>query len=159
MKRELYKNVNDAYQDLEKCRNNTISKPAWLEKDISLPFSSLSDDEFEIFCYLLLCSEYPEEKIYYYGKVNDLGRDIVFNRSNGTEIIQCKRYSNNIGPSVINKEIIKLHTNIVQKDIDIVPKKISFYVTPFLTSKALDIFLNPQKWKNNLLNKISKSQS
>ena len=30
-----------------------------------MPFSELSDDEFEIFCFLLLKTENPRDRIYY----------------------------------------------------------------------------------------------
>ncbi len=57
-----------------------------------LPFTDLSGDEFEIFCFLLLKSEYPDDKIIYYGKTKDLGRDIVHERADGCRVlIQCNR--------------------------------------------------------------------
>jgi hypothetical protein len=40
------------------------TQPEWREGRRSLPFSELSGDEFEIFCFLLLRKEYPGETIY-----------------------------------------------------------------------------------------------
>ena len=60
------------------------SKPAWLENQHILPFQMLSPDEFEIFCYLLLLRENPQDNIYYYGKTGDAGRDIVWYKDDGS---------------------------------------------------------------------------
>src|SRR4028119_2230379 len=85
------------------------SKPAWLESQHSLPFHMLSPDEFEIFCYLLLRRENPDEDIFYYGKTGDAGRDIVRVSSGGhIELIQCKRYQHNVGLPEIRNELAKL---------------------------------------------------
>jgi hypothetical protein len=44
------------------------TKPSWRQACHYLPFSDLSDNEFEVFCFLLLLKEYPGDRIYYYGK-------------------------------------------------------------------------------------------
>lgn len=87
------------------------SKPPWLANQHILPFHLLSPDEFEIFCYLLLHHENPQDDIYYYGKTGDAGRDIVWHKNDGSiELIQCKRYQNNIDIGEIRAEIAKLYS-------------------------------------------------
>src|SRR4051794_40980837 len=72
--------------------------PPWPVRQHSLPFDILSDDEFEIFCFLLLKAEYPGHAITYFGKTADGGRDIVHEWPDGArELIQCKRYEDNVG--------------------------------------------------------------
>ena len=39
--------------------------PTTLEGEHSLPFDRLSWEEFEVFCYLLLKLEHPEEEVIY----------------------------------------------------------------------------------------------
>ncbi len=123
------------------------SKPAWLQGQHSLPFQFLSDDEFEIFCYLLLRREYPEENIYYYGKTGDAGRDIVRIKEDGAiELIQCKRYQNDVGIGKIRSEIAKLYVNIHNQIILDRPNSVTFYVVPNLTSPAQDLIDHHSKW-------------
>ena len=81
------------------------SRPPWRESRHALPFSDLADDEFEIFSYLLLLKEHPDELIVYYGKTGDRGRDIVrTGPGSDVELIQCKRYTRNVGLDEIRKE-------------------------------------------------------
>lgn len=96
MERAKFNGESAAREDLGTLR----TKPGWLEREHALPFYKLSPDEFEIFCYLLLCLENPEDDISYYGKTADAGRDIVWKKKGGiVELIQCKRYQNNVGVS------------------------------------------------------------
>lgn len=123
------------------------SKPAWLENQHSLPFQFLSPDEFEIFCYLLLCRENPGENICYYGKTGDAGRDIVRIKDNGSvEVIQCKHYQRNVDKGEIRTEIAKLYVNIHSQIIPKFPDKVIFYVVPDLTAPAQDLINHHAKW-------------
>jgi hypothetical protein len=123
------------------------SKPTWLENQHSLPFQFLSPDEFEIFCYLLLCRENPGENICYYGKTGDAGRDIVRIKDNGSvEVIQCKHYQRNVDKGEIRTEIAKLYVNIHSQIIPKCPDKVIFYVVPDLTAPAHDLINYHSKW-------------
>ncbi|MEO1123346.1 MAG: restriction endonuclease [Cyanobacteria bacterium J06639_16] len=125
---------------------NDRSNPPWLENNVSLPFTSLSPDEFEIFCYLLLKLENPEADIYYYGKTGDAGRDIIIKRTDGsTELVQCKRYERNIGPAETRSEILKIYTNVRRKIIPEKPDIVTFYVAPDFTPKAKDLIVYSEK--------------
>ena len=123
------------------------SKPGWLENQHSLPFQFLSPDEFEIFCYLLLLRENPEENICYYGKTGDAGRDIIrYRRDCSVDLIQCKRYQNNVGLPEIKTELAKLFVNLDNKTIAEQPNKVIFYVVPDLTAPAQDLIDHRSKW-------------
>lgn len=123
------------------------SKPGWLEKQHSLPFQFLSPDEFEIFCYLLLLRENPGENICYYGKTGDAGRDIIrHGRDGSVELIQCKRYQDNVGSLEIKTELAKLFVNLGNKTIPEQPNKVTFYVVPDLTAPAQDLIDHHSKW-------------
>jgi hypothetical protein len=116
------------------------SKPGWLERQHSLPFEYLSPDEFEVFCYLLLLRENPGENICYYGKTGDAGRDIIhYTRDGSLELIQCKRYQDNVGLPEIKTELAKLFVNLDNKTIPEQPNKVTFYVVPDLTAPAQDL--------------------
>lgn len=122
-------------------------KIGWLESQHSLPFQFLSPDEFEIFCYLLLLRENPGENIYYYGKTGDAGRDIIRHRRDGSvELVQCKRYQNNVGLPEIKTEIAKLFANLDNKTITEKPNQVTFYVVPDLTAPAQDLIDHHSKW-------------
>jgi Restriction endonuclease len=143
---------NAAREDLETL-GTSRTKPMWLECHRALPFNELSSDEFEIFCYLLLCLENPEDDISYYGKTADAGRDIVWKKKGGiVELIQCKRYQNNVGVSEIQPELAKLYTNIHRQRIPERPVIVSFYVVPDLTGPAQDLIKDSSAW-----NKIAKA--
>ncbi|MBD1932271.1 MULTISPECIES: restriction endonuclease [Cyanophyceae] len=143
MPREKYFGEDAARKDL----GTPQSKPAWLESQHSLPFHSLSADEFEIFCYLLLRQENPGENIFYYGKTGDAGRDIVrIKPDRSVELIQCKRYQNNVGISEVRTEIAKLYINLHHKIIPDCPNKVTFYVVPDLTAPAQDLIFQHSKW-------------
>lgn len=138
----------------EEARKEFEPRPArvqQLEREMSLPFDRLGGDEFEVFCYLLLKAEHPDDEIIYYGKTGDSGRDIVWIRKNGSvELIQCKRYSGNVGVGEIRKELAKLFTNLHSGEIPIEPDRvarISFYASPDLTADAKDLLRYPEKWR------------
>lgn len=149
MERPKFNGESAAREDLGTSR----TKPEWLECHRALPFNELSSDEFEIFCYLLLCLENPEDDISYYGKTADAGRDIVWKKKGGiVELIQCKRYQNNVGVSEIRPELAKLYTNIHKQRIPERPVIVSFYVVPDLTGPAQDLIKDSSAW-----NKIAKT--
>jgi Restriction endonuclease len=143
LERAKFNGESAAREDLGTLR----TKPGWLERQHALPFDELSPDEFEIFCYLLLCRENPDEDIWYYGKTGDAGRDIVWNKKDGTlELIQCKQYQTNVGMSEIRPELAKLYTNIYKQKIPERPDIVSFYVVPDLTAPAQDLINYSPKW-------------
>lgn len=89
MSRTIIDSVEDAINELDKDRK----RPERLDRDLILPFSKLSGDEFEILCYRLLRAMYPNDRIYYYGKTSDMGRDIIHISANGhIRLIQCKNF-------------------------------------------------------------------
>ena len=126
---------------------NARRQPAWTTRRHALPFQDLSDDEFEVFSYLLLLREYPGERIVYYGKTGDAGRDVVRTGSDGVvELIQCKRYSSNVGLQEVRGELAKLCTNVFRKVIPSPPGRVIFYAVPDLTSPAKDLLGSRDKW-------------
>jgi len=128
-----------------------LSRPSWRESSHSLPFGDLSDDEFELLCFLLLKAEHPNHHIAYYGKTGDLGRDIVHSSSKGTcRLIQCKRYTQNVGISDIREELAKLAINIHNKKIPTKPDEVCFYVVPDLTSPAKTLLEDQEAWRKIL---------
>lgn len=109
----------------------------------------MSGDEFEVFCFLLLKREHPEEKVYHYGKTGDAGRDIVHVRLDGTvRLIQCKCYGSRVGIAEIRKELAKLYANIFNKVIPQRPAEVAFYIVPDLTSPAASLLDDQQKWRS-----------
>jgi hypothetical protein len=146
MTREIYLGKAKALQDL----GNQRTQPTWLEQSHSLPFNLLSDDEFEILCYLLLLRENPKDQIFYYGKTGDAGRDIVWVRSdNSIELIQCKRFQKNIGISEVKSEIAKIFVNCHRNIIPEKPHLINFYVSSGFTAPALNIIQYPDGWSKS----------
>jgi hypothetical protein len=140
--RPVISSEEDALQEL----GVPLSQPHWLEGDISLPLDRLSWEEFEVFCYLLLRREHPGEEVVYYGKTADLGRDIVHRRRDGgIDLVQCKHYSGNVTLRIVRADLAKLFTNIHRGVIPERPSRISFYVTPDLTSPARDL-LSRERW-------------
>lgn len=133
MSRRVISSEEEALRDL----STPLSRPSWLERDHSLPFNLLSGDEFEVFCYLLLRREHPGEEIIYYGKTADLGRDIILRRADGgVELVQCKRYSENVDAGEVRAELAKLFRNVFSGAIPERPVRVSFYVAQDLTSPA-----------------------
>ncbi len=126
------------------------TKPDWRISSHSLPFSELSDDEFERFRFLLLRKANPDDRVYYYGKTGDAGRDIIHPLADGKhQLIQCKRYTSNVGIDVIRKEFAKLYYNILYKIILQRPDEVVFYVTPDLTYTAIDLVHDPATWRSS----------
>lgn len=143
MSRPVVNDADSARRDLGAHRR----QPAWLAGRHALPFQDLSDDEFEVFSYLLLLRECPTERIIYYGKTGDAGRDVVRTGSeNIVELIQCKRYSANLGLPEIRGELAKLCTNVFRKLIPTPPRRVIFYAVPDLTAPAKDLLENQDKW-------------
>ena len=126
--------------------------PLWFERDNSLPFSILSPDEFEILSYLLLLNENPTDcdKIFYFGKTKDLGRDIFIMKDGITDLIQCKHYNNNIGIGIIRKELAKLYVNVFKKLINPAPSKVYFYASKDFSSPGIDLLTNQAIWIKNI---------
>jgi hypothetical protein len=144
MKRPIISDETEARRELGPKR----TKPECRISTHLLPFSDLSDDEFEILCFLLLSRENSNDKVYYYGKTGDAGRDIVRVRPDGKyQIVQCKRYSRNVGVGPIRGELGKLYCNIFAELIPKRPEEVVFYVAPDLTSRAIDLTRDPAKWR------------
>lgn len=121
--------------------------PAWLSSRHALPFQDLSDGEFEVFCYLLLLHEHPDERIIYHGKTGDAGRDIVRATADGTvELIQCKRYTRNVAVGEVRKELAKLCINVARGVIPVRPTRVAFYAVPDLTNPAKDLLASQAEW-------------
>jgi hypothetical protein len=140
-------------------------KPSWLEGRHTLPFQELSDDEFEIFCFLLLRREHPQDDIRYYGKTGDGGRDILHKRCipNGTRLrlIQCKRYSASVGAPIIRKDMAKVWVNVFDGTIPERPDELVFYAVPDLTNPAKNLIDSQDKWRQEgaaAINSTSKGQ-
>jgi hypothetical protein len=141
--RLVIENENAARHDLGQARR----QPAWLAGRPALPFHELSGDEFEVFCYLLLLREKPDQRVVYYGKTGDAGRDIVrWTSSDTVELIQCKRYKTNVGAANVKKEITKLCANVFRNTIATPPDRVVFYAVPGLTPSAIDLLDNRDKW-------------
>ena len=124
------------------------SKPMWLRADHSLPFRSLSPDEFEILCFLLLVTEHSGSgrKVAYYGKSGDSGRDITVTAPDEFELAQCKHYSDNVGVGVLRVELAKLFANV---SAGVIPKPnaVVFLVSSDLTAPALDLLNSQEEWR------------
>jgi hypothetical protein len=119
----------------------------WREGRHALPFDELGDDEFEIFCFLLLLKEHPGGSIYYYGKTADGGRDIVHMKGGKTRLVQCKRYSDPVGIDAVRGELAKVCINVFEKRIPETPQEIHFYVVPRLSNPAADLLKDQAKWR------------
>ncbi|MDJ0582500.1 restriction endonuclease [Crocosphaera sp.] len=153
----MTRNIVLSTEEARKEISDNRTYPAWLENQHSLPFNSLSSDEFEILSYLLLCKENPDAKVFYYGKTGDAGRDIVIEKTDGTkELIQCKCYSNNVGLTQIKAELAKLYCNVFYDKIPIKPDKIIFFVVPDITAPAQDFIDTESHWLQNVEEIIKK---
>lgn len=141
MSRRIVQTEQEAMADLD-----VRSRPAWLEHSHSLPFGGLHSDEFEVLCFLLLTRENPSDRVIYYGKTADGGRDIVHVRDGTHELIQCKCYSGRIGSPEIRKELAKLFANVHSGRIPHTPSRIFFYVSTDLTAPATDIINDQTQW-------------
>jgi hypothetical protein len=127
------------------------SRPNWREGRHSLPFHELSDDEFEVFCFLLLKREHPHDDVRYYGKTGDGGRDIVHRRTTQSgltvRLIQCKRYESNVGAPVVRKDMAKVWVNVFDGTIPERPDELVFYAVPDLTNPAKDLIDSQDRWR------------
>src|SRR5262249_10095556 len=123
-------------------------KPDWREGRHALPLHELGDDEFEVFCFLLLLKEYPGDGLYYYGKTADGGRDIVHKKGGKNRLIQCKRYSDPVGIDAVRGELAKLCVNVFEKRIPETPQEVHFYVVPRLSNQAADLLKDQAKWRS-----------
>src|SRR5688572_20748766 len=119
MARKVVNTPAEAMADLD----TNPSRPPWLEHQHALPFWSLSPDEFEIFGFLLVDREHPDDKVQYYGKTGDQGRDIVWVRASDglVTLIQCKRIAGNVGIGEIRAEMAKLFVNVFTGVIPVKP--------------------------------------
>jgi hypothetical protein len=123
------------------------SMPHWREGRHNLPFHELADDEFEVFSFVLLRKEHPDDRIYYYGKTGDAGRDIVHHRGGRIRLIQCKRYGRNVGIGEIRAELSKLCVNVFTRRIPEPPDEVVFYVVPDITADAADLIHEQSRWR------------
>ena len=126
-------------------------KPDWREGRHSLPFHELSDHEFEIFCFLLVKRERPEDDVRLYGSSGDAGRDIVHRATTPggvvVRLIQCKRYDSNIAVGVVRADMAKVWVNVLNETIPERPHELVFYVAPDLTNPAKDLLDNQSVWR------------
>jgi hypothetical protein len=123
------------------------SKPKWLERQVGMPFDELGDDDFEVFCFLLLRNERPNDRIFYYGKTKDGGRDIIHIKDGKTILIQCKRYTAKVGIREISGELAKLCTNVFHAWIPDKPDEVQFYVVPDVSGDAADLIRAQTVWR------------
>ena len=125
------------------------SIPEWREGRPSLPFHELSPAEFEVFCFLLLLKEHPGDRIYYYGKTGDRGRDIIHRRGGKVRLIQCKRFTTgNVGIAEIREELAKLCAHSLSGELQEPPDEVVFYVVPDVTSDAADLITQQSLWRD-----------
>ena len=143
MERKVVKSVAHARTDL----GETPRRPPWLERQHALPFGDLSPDEFEVFSYILLVSEHPDDRIEYFGKTGDLGRDIVWVNAAGlVTLVQCKRFRGNVGIGEVRGELAKLFVNVFTGAIPVKPDRVVFYVAVDLTAPAKDLLNSQDEW-------------
>jgi hypothetical protein len=123
------------------------TQPPWMEGAVCLPFSGLTPDEFEVLCFLLLKREQGTDRVFYYGKTGDGGRDVVVRLAdNGVRYIQCKHYSGTVGIGDVRAELAKLFCNVHSGTIPDQPERLDFYVTTDLSAPAQDLLDNRDKW-------------
>ena len=110
------------------------------------PVGILSPDEFEVFSFLLVYREHPNDKVHYFGKTGDQGRDIIWIADDGlVTLIQCKRYTGNVGIGEIREELAKLFINVFTKAIPVKPDRV-VYVAADLTAPAQDLIASQASW-------------
>jgi ATPase family associated with various cellular activities (AAA)/Restriction endonuclease len=143
MERPIINDDADARAELSVPR----TRPAWREGRHSLPFHELADDEFEVFSFVLLRKEHPADRIYYYGKTGDAGRDIIHEHGGRLRLIQCKRYGKKVGIGEIRVELAKLCVNVFRGRIPHAPQEVVFYVVPDVTADAADLIKHQPKWR------------
>jgi len=130
--------------------SSSRAKPDWRVSSHYLPFHELSPDEFEVFCFLLLLKEHPGDRIYYYGKTGDRGRDIVHHLAGKVRLVQCKRFtSGNVGVGEIREELAKLCDHSFSGHLPEPPDEVLFYVVPDVTSDAGDLIRQQALWRQD----------
>ena len=124
------------------------NRPPFLEAHgTTLPFSNLSGDEFEVLCFLLLRAQYPNDRLYYFGKTKDQGRDIVHETQGGrTRLIQCKNFGRDVAPSSVEHEMAKVIVNVHLGKIPCQPDEVVFYVAADLSSQSQNLIAFQQEW-------------
>lgn len=143
MERKIVKDDDEALGELGELR----SLPPWMEGRPAYPLGDLSGDEFEIFCFLLLRRLFPADRVYYYGKTGDAGRDIIHVTSGGKiRLFQCKCYSKNVGIELLREELAKLFTNVFNKTIPEKPDEVILYVVPDITGYAAALVEQQSNW-------------
>ena len=143
MSRLITESIDEALRELPAVK----SVPAWLEREIRLPFSKLTGDEFEILCFLLLRAKFPNDRIYYYGKTSDMGRDIIRVSATGhIRLIQCKNFSTDVSPSATAAEMAKVYVNVHNGKIPEKPDEVVFFVSRDLSAQAQDLIEFQDKW-------------
>ncbi|QDT94579.1 ATP-binding protein [Gimesia aquarii] len=144
MSRTITESVDDALKEI----GSTKSMPPWLERDHHLlPFSKLTGDEFEVLCFLLLKAKHPHDRIYYYGKTSDMGRDIIHTSVSGhIRLIQCKNFAKNVNLSDISSEMTKVYVNVLSGKIPKKPDEVIFFVASDLSATVQDLLENQSEW-------------
>lgn len=143
MSRTLTESDDEALRELPSGK----SMPAWLERDVQLPFAKLTGDEFEILCFLLLRAKHPNDRIYYYGKTSDMGRDIIHKSASGhVRLIQCKNFSADVSQSKIAEEMAKVFVNVHSGKIPEKPDEVVFFVSRDLSAQSQDLIEFQVKW-------------
>lgn len=122
------------------------TKPSWTSSSHLLPLNSLSPDEFEVVCFLVLQRENPDDQVLYYGKTADRGRDIVIRRDSGTFYVQCKRYVGTVGVGEIRAELAKLYFNTWKGLLPETPDALQFYVSEDFSAQAQDLLDSHEAW-------------
>lgn len=153
MSRTITESPDDSLRELPTQR----SKPDWLQADHALPFSKLSGDEFEVLCFLLLRKQFPSDRVYYYGKTADMGRDIIHVSTGGrTRLIQCKNFATNVSISEVASEMAKVYVNVFSKAIPEQPDEVVFFVSRDLTATSQDLIQYQSEWTRHAKDYLSK---
>lgn len=139
--RPVIEGADDARADV-----GPVTQYEWLESQHVLPFTQLSADEFELLCFLLLKEEHPSDRIYYYGKTGDRGRDVMHHEGSESTLVQCKRYEANVGVDVVRSEVAKLCVHVHAGRLPETPTTIAFYVARELSPQAQDLIDSQAEW-------------
>lgn len=123
------------------------TQPSRRERQHTLPFADLSDDEFEILSFLLVRREHPHDDVCYYGKTADGGRDIIHIHNGKTRLIQCKRFTGTVGIPVIRADLAKLCVNVFRERIPDKPDELVFYLVPDVSAQGADLIRNQKLWR------------
>jgi tetratricopeptide (TPR) repeat protein len=122
-------------------------RAVWRSSRHPLPFRDLSDEQFEVFNYVLVVKEHPNDEVTRYGGPGDRGCDVVRKLADGThELIQCKRYSTNVNVGEILDELAKLCVNAFNNRLPPEASRVVFHVVPNLTSPAIHLLRSRDEW-------------